>query len=317
MGNNNDAVLNAAVAKVNQSPEPEAPEPEVPVKKPEVKAKPPIEDVPEQKEEKQLDLIRTEKKKFKVKSYGKEKEIEIADEELPEYIQKGHSATEKWKQAQEVMRKASEIEKRNQEFAEAFKKDPEKAMELILGRETLDSLSEKRIMRQIQMEKMTPEQRELYEIKERIAAAKKEEEEIVSKRQAKEQEEKETFFEAQFKTMTTDALKKIGFEAPTKMIMNRFLLTMRPFLSHAQEQATPEDLDILATHFKKTMDDEFREHFSKMDGAQLAAQLGQENVEKIRKHLLTGHTPPNQPQKKPVKKEEKEPMLARDYFNSL
>lgn len=311
---NIDTVLQNAVNQVNKQPEVEAQS----IDKVEKKKKPAIEDVPAVEE--QMDLIETEvkpesKKKFKVKSYGKEKEIEVKDEELPEYIQKGHSATEKWKEAQDFLRQAQEIQKKNEEFAQNFKKDPESAMELLLGRDTLDSLSEKRILRAMEMEKMSPEQKEEYEVKQRLAKYKKEEEEYKTRQQQAEESKQVAFFEAQFKDMTSKSLQKIGFEKPSKMIINRFLMTIRPFLANAEGPASQEDMDILASHFQSEMEKERAEHISSMDGSQIAKWLGQEGVEKLRKHLMNGYSKP------PVKPEAPKPTVKpgnlRDYIKSL
>ena len=304
---NIDTVLQNAVNKVNSSEEaPKAVE----------------QDVIEESLKGQLDLIsneeplKKEKKKIKVKAYGKEKELEVGEDELPSYVQKGYAAEEKWKEAQETLRKASEIDKRNQEFTENFKKDPEKAMELLLGRETLDSLSEKRILRAIEMEKLSPVQKEEYEASQKLEGYKKEIAEFESKKQQAEQDKQVAFFESQFKQMTTQALKKIGYEKPSKLVLNRFLMTIRPFLAHAEGPATEEDMDILADHFAKTMEDEKVEHLTSMDGAALAKYLGKENVEKIRKHLMNGASKPVSTHIERPKKELPKGNL-RDYIKSL
>ncbi|HNC59435.1 MAG TPA: hypothetical protein PLP33_28670 [Leptospiraceae bacterium] len=285
-----------------------------------------VQDIIEIKEEspkEQLDLTsndkepaKKEKKKIKVKAYGKEKELEVGDEDFQAYVQKGYAAEEKWKEAQEALRKASEIDNRNQEFAENFKKDPEKAMELLLGRETLDLLSEKRILRAMEMEKLSPVQREEYEAYQKLEAYKKEIADFEAKKQKQEEERQIDFFEAQFKDMTTKALQKIGYEKPSKLVLNRFLMTIRPFLAHADGPATEEDMDILAHHFAKTMDEEKTEHLTAMDGPALAKYLGKENVEKIRKYLMNGASKPISTQVEQPKKDLPKGNL-RDYIKSL
>lgn len=317
---NIDSILQNAVNQITTEPKKEVVS-ESPVEKVEKKVakKPSVEEVPE--EDQQLDLIpeeaKLEKKKFKVKAYGKEKELEVDEKELPNYIQKGYAAEEKWKEAQETLRKASEIEKRNQEFAQNFKKDPESAMELLLGRETLDSLSEKRILRAMEMEKMSPEQREEYEVKQRLDRYKKEESEYKAKQDKAEEERKISEFQQSFNSMTLQALKRVGYENPSKMIMNRFLLTVRPFLENAEGPATEEDMDILAAHFHKTLTEEQTDHISKMDGPSLIKWLGSENVEKIRKELANGMRPISQMKQVSIKKEEKPAGNLRDYIKSL
>lgn len=316
---NIDSILQSAVNEVNKQPEVKEEVVAEPVEKKVKKKKVeevPSEEISEPVEQEQLDLLPVTKKKFKVKAYGKEKELEVKDEEIPNYVQKGYAAEEKWKEAQETLRKANEIEKRNEEFAANFKKDPESAMELLLGRENLDSISEKRILRAMEMEKMSPEQREEYEVKQRLAKYKKEEEEYVSKKQQAEEEKQVAFFEAQFKEMTNNSLKKIGIEKPSKLILNRFLMTIRPFLANANGPASEEDMDILASHFKKEMDQERSEHLSTMDGQQIANWIGKENVEKIRKYLMNGASKPVVKQE-PVKKEEKPAMNLREYMKTL
>lgn len=319
---NIDSILQNAVNQITEPKKEVVPEVQEEKVAKKVAKKPPIEEIKEEpKEEEQLDLLpeetKIEKKKFKVKAYGKEKELEVDDKELPNYIQKGYAAEEKWKEAQEALRKAAEIEKRNQEFAQSLKKDPENAMELILGRETLDSLSEKRILRAMEMEKMTPEQREEYEVKQRLAKYKKELEEVDQKAQKIEEERKINEFQTSFKALTMNALKKVGFEAPSRMVINRFLMTVRPFLENADGPATEEDMDILAQHFSQTLSEEQNEHISNMDGPTLVKWLGSSNVEKIRKELSQGMKPAATKPVQPVKKEEKPAGNLRDYIKSL
>lgn len=314
-----DSVLQNAVNKINTEPKEISQEPSI---EKQVDKKPSVEEVPQEtNRDVQLDLIpkeeNFEKKKFKVKAYGKEKELEIEDKDLSNYIQKGYAAEEKWKEAQETFRKAEEMNRRSQEFFENFKKDPESAMELLLGRETLDSLSEKRILRAMEMERLTPDQKEEYEVKQRLEKLKKEESEYKSKQEKIEEERKVAEFQKSFHSMTLNALKKIGYDSPSKMVMNRFLMTVRPFLENAEEPATEEDMDILANYFHKTLTEEQTDHISKMDGATIVKWLGPENVEKVRQELLKTVRSAPQAKQTFVKKEEKPTGNLRDYIKSL
>jgi predicted nucleotide-binding protein (sugar kinase/HSP70/actin superfamily) len=110
---NIDSILQKAVNQVNTP-----------------KEEPKVEQVQEPKDnvEEQLELItdapktKEEKKKFKVKAYGKEKELEVKDEEIPNYVQKGYAAEEKWKEAQDFLRQAQEIEKRMRNLLKTLRK---------------------------------------------------------------------------------------------------------------------------------------------------------------------------------------------------
>lgn len=316
---NIDSILQSAVNEVNNQPEVKEEVVAEPVEKKAKKKKVeevPSEEISEPVEQEQLDLLPVTKKKFKVKAYGKEKELEVKDDEIPNYVQKGYAAEEKWKEAQETLRKASEIEKRNEEFAANFKKDPESAMELLLGRETLDSLSEKRILRAMEMEKMSPEQREEYEVKQRLAKYKKEEEEYVSKKQKAEEEKQVAFFEAKFKDLMLSSLKKIGLEKPTLYDQSHFMRMVTPLLANMDGIPTEEDMEIVAEHFQKTEDSHRHEKIEKMSEEDFAKWIGPKGLEKARKYMMNGFSKPA-PKPEPEKKEELKKMSPRAYMNTL
>lgn len=315
-----DQILDAAVADVNKQQKVEEPVVETPVEKP-------VEKKAEKKEEKpseQLELIeeenqepKKEKKKFKVKSYGKEKEIELDDEELPEYVQRGAAATEKWKETVKIQKEIAEKEKWIKDWESTIKKNPDVYFEQLFGKDKAQQYYETKVLRAYEMEKMSPEQKEVYERSSRIAELKKEEEELAAKSQQRKDEEMELYAMQRLSDMTSSALKKVGIETPNPTVFRKYLDFIRPYLENA-ENVTEHEMDLLTTEWNKRDSKERSELFNGMDGKQLMEHIGKANVEKIRKELLTEAGAPPVEQKKTQQKDDpKKYKSVKEYINSL
>ena len=171
-----DDVLQASVNEINTTKVEEKVEAIDSTKQPKI----------EEKEGQQLDLIqepvekveKKEKKKYKVQTYGKEKELEIGEDEIPEYVQKGHAATEKWKEANKIREEVLAKEKWIKDWEETIKKNPDVYFEQVFGKDKAKKFYEERVLRDYEMEKLPPEQREIYEYQSRVEALKKEEQDI-------------------------------------------------------------------------------------------------------------------------------------------
>lgn len=316
-----DKVLQGAVNEVNQVNAEKAKADVPPVEEKKLE-KPAIEDVPAEPDDKQLDLIadesatKKEAKKFKVKSYGKEKEVEVkSDEELQEYVQKGYAIGEKLK---EVAKFQQQLEEKMQKFMEEqsfFEKDPDEWYDRKFGRGKALERAENRVIEAMKMEKMKPEEREAHEFKSKVEKLKKEEAELVERAQKRKDEEMENYAMQRLDDISRASLKKIGIESPTPYMYRQYLDFIRPYLSNS-EKIYEEEIHQLTTEFKRHMDDERGGHLSSLDGEQLAQYIGKDGVEKIRAFLLNGGVKPPVKKEEP-KKKEKEFASVRDYIKSL
>lgn len=274
-------------------------------------------------EDKQLDLIseeapKKEKKKYKVpvKTYGKEKEIEIDEDQIPEYVQKGHSATEKWKEAVKIREEIQAKEKWIKDWEDTIKNNPDVYFEQLLGKDKASSFYESKVLSAYEMEKMSPEQRELYQVKDRIAKARKEEEEITSKAQARKDQEMEQYAMQRLDQMSKSSLKKAGIENPTPFVFRKYLDFIRPYLENA-DNVTEQDMDLLSAEFSKRNSQEQSQQLDSMDETALANFLGKKNVEKVRRYLmgLSGKKPTLETEA--PKKEEPKFKSMREYYKTL
>lgn len=326
-----DDVLNAAVSKVTT----EAPKEENPsvigenIKDANKKIlkKKSAEKPQDSAETEQLELVtdqapeikKEEKKKWKVpvKTYGKEKELEISEDELPEYVQRGHAATEKWKEANKILSGIAEREAKLKEQEEFFEKHPDLYLEQKLGREKAMKLHEQKVLRAYEMEKMTPEQREIYDYQAKVDALKQEEQELRTKAEKREQEHMEAYAMQRLQEMTSSALKKVGIENPTPFVYRKYLDFIRPYLENA-ENVTEGEMDMLTKEFSKSNTEEQAKHFDSLSPEQLASTLGKKNVEKIRKYILGLNGKAEEPAKEEKKTDvTKKFKNVREYINSL
>lgn len=308
-----DDVLQASVDQINTPPEEKKVETSDSTKQP----------VLEAKEEQQLELIqekpieqeKKEKKKYKVQTYGKEKELEIGEDEIPEYVQKGHAATEKWKEANKIREEVLAKEKWIKDWEETIKKNPDVYFEQVFGKDKAKKFYEERVLRDYEMEKLPPEQREIYEYQSRVEALKKEEQELMSKSEARKAQEMEAYAMQRLQDMTTSSLKKVGIENPDGVTYRQYLDFIRPYLEHA-ENVTENEMDLLTKEFHKRSTEGRVKRFDTMTPEQLVAEIGKKNVEKIRSYLLSAA---GKPQVEEVKKpkEEKKFNSIREYMDTL
>lgn len=267
-------------------------------------------------------VSKPEKRKIPVKVYGKEKELELDDDEIQKYVQKGHAVDLQFKKNAEERKELEEMRSQIDEIFSFIKKDPIGFFEKVVGQEKAKQLYEERVVESLALEKMSPEQRDAYlyerKIQERKDAAARELAEI----EAKEADERNRYYVSQLNEMTQDALKSVDLPV-TKSVHTEFLAFSMPYIRH-NDDVTYEELEILADRFKEVKQETVRGTFEKLDGEGLYNLLGKDNAEKLRKFFLKQAQPIKEvvAQKGSAPKSKKDPekwdqRQTRDYFDSL
>lgn len=230
---------------------------------------------------------------YKVKIDGEEKEVPLED--LIANYQKGTAAYKKFEEAAKLKKEADERMKMDQELLRLLKEDPRALLmhpEVGHSREDIRKLAEGFLVEELELEQMTPEQRELKELR---AKLKQQEEE---KAQA-EAAEREARIEAQKEHLAVewtntikDILPKYGLPASAR--------TIAQMATH-KERALEQGYDLPWEEAAKLTKEDFmrwqREIYNSLDGDDLVKVLGQDVADKLRKATLAKAkpTPPPSP----------------------
>lgn len=134
-----------------------------------------------------------QKYKFKVKVNGKEEEKEYEESQLIAEIQRARAGDEAMRQRAEAEKRLEHLTSQYTQALEAFKKDPS-----LLYKDNPDEYvnkAEDLVAERFLMSKMTPEQKELYELKKDKERIERDKREIYEyrQRQATEEKQKEIF----------------------------------------------------------------------------------------------------------------------------
>lgn len=261
------------------------------------------------------------KRKIPIKVYGKEEELELDDDEIKKYVQKGHAVDLQFKKNAEERKELEALKAQIEETISYVKNNPIDFLEKTVGKEQAQKIYEDRVIESLAMQKMSPEQREAYQyekqIEQRRQAAKEELEQI----KAQESEERNRYYLTQLNEMTQDALKSVDLPI-SKASHTEFLAFATPYIRH-NDDVTYEELEILADRFKEVKQENIRQSFEKLDGEGLYNLLGKQNAEKIRKFFLKQAQPVKEAPKPKTdfssKKDPErwDPRKTRDYFDSL
>jgi hypothetical protein len=217
----------------------------------------------------------SQKEKFKFKIDGEEieEEYDLSDKErLRTDLQLSKAAKKRMAEAQADKRKAFEI-------IQKFEADPKSMLQRLgpKGR----AIAEEYLLSQIQDEMLTPEQKELRDLKKQNETYKEKEE-----REKKEAEEKvllqrETEYAQKFQDTIIQALSKSSLPKTPEMV-KRMAGMMKKNLEFGLE-LTPDEL---AAEVKSDLTSIFKSVVADADGDQLIALFGADVANKIRKSDL-------------------------------
>lgn len=192
-----------------------------------------------------------EAKKFKLKINGKEREVD--EKTLIAMAQKGDAADEKF-------RKSSENNKRIEQLLAIAKKDPDKFIKEVLGEDSVE-FSKKRLARELENMSLDPKERELRDMKAKLAEYEEEKrvkaEEIQKQADAKAVEHWTKHYDTILPKAITDAglpltedvirhatdimianLEEgydLGMEAVMELTKDRYLASVKRFLGSADK----------------------------------------------------------------------------------
>jgi hypothetical protein len=223
------------------------------------------------KEQQVQSMIR--KLKLKVDGEEIEEDYDLSNQDqLIRDLQLARAAKKRMAEAQEAKRKAFDI-------AQQFEKDPVSILERLgdKGYET----AEKMLLKKIQQEMMTPEQRELAELKSRLERFEAQEKAAKEAEERQKQDEIEDRYRQQFQTTIIGALEKAGLPK-TPRIAQRMAQLLQYNINLGYD-LTPEEL---AHEAKKEFSELFGALSKDAEAEQLLNLIGKDAYKKLNKHQI-------------------------------
>lgn len=211
------------------------------------------------------------REKFKLKVDGEEfeEEIDLADKEgLTKRLQLSAAAKKRMAEANADKKKAWEI-------IQAFEANPESMLSRLgpKGRE----IAEKFLLKQIQDDMLTPEQREYAQTKAERDELKREKEERLENERRSAQEKKDFEIAQNFQTTIIEALNKTGLPK-SPIAVKRMAALLKKNISLGLDL----DASDLADEYKKERLAEHKALIGEADGDQLISMFGEDVAKKIR-----------------------------------
>jgi len=265
-----------AMRRIREGKSPDAEDEEDEPKKDSKKDKKSKEDADKKKaEDKKEEPKKPDIAKFKLKG-GKEIEIDLNNREtVTGLIQKGIGATE-------AFQEASEMRKNAEAFVSALQKDPFRVLQHPSLKLDVRKMAEEYLWGQIQMEKMSPEERALKEKEEKLRAY-EEAEKMRKEEESRKIEEARKAKQREYWTgLISTSLDKHGLPK-IPWTIEETAKRMKLALEHGYKDVTPDDIvpavkeDWLA--MRKNI-------FENLDGDQLVNVLGKDVATKISKAEL-------------------------------
>ncbi len=212
------------------------------------------------------------KRKYKIKVDGEEvdEEVDFNDEAgMVNRLQLARGAKKRMAEAVSARQKAMDIVKQ-------FEADPESMLSRLgpKGKEIAESY----LLKQIQDEMLTPEQKEMRDLKRENETFKQKEAREKAEAEMSVAEKKEFEYAQTFQKTIIDALQTSGLSKSPKMVM-RMAEIMKRNLSLGLE-LTPADL---VSEVREEMLSEFKSVVGDSDGEQLINMFGKELANKIRR----------------------------------
>lgn len=220
----------------------------------------------------------SQKKKFLLKVDGEEfeEEFDLSDEEgLRRELQMSRAAKKRMAEANEAKRKAYELMKK-------FDENPEELLSR-LG-EKGHEIAEKLILKKIQDQMLTPEQKEMMALKAENEGFKKEKETAKQASERQAAEKMEFDYAQKFQATIIDAVNKSGLPKSPEMV-KRMAGLLKKNLEYGLE-LTPEDLvaevkkDIV-TMIKSIVGDSDGDHLINLFGNDVANKIRKADIKKL------------------------------------
>lgn len=274
----NDIALEKALARIKEgkSPEPEEGEEDyVP------KEQPKTEEDDESLEEAVEEIEKEEAKKpepkiAKFKTKNGEIEVDLTDEgEVTRLIQKGIGATETFEEAA-LMRKNAE------NFIASLKDNPFKLLSHPSLALDVRKLAEDYLWEQIQLDKMTPEEKAFKEREARLKAFEEAEEMRVKQENQRREEAKKAKQREYWTKVISEGLQKHGLPK-NAWTMEETAKRMKVAIENGDTGVTPDDV---MPGIKSDWITMFKSQIGSLDGESLSGILGKDVVNKINKNEI-------------------------------
>lgn len=224
------------------------------------------------------------KKKFKIKSDGKEEEIELdlGDEDaVRTHLQKSRSFDTRLKEF-------SGFKNNVDKFIEELKSAPDNVLAR-LGID-VDDFAEKRIQKKIEEMSKSPEQVEREKMQSELEQLRREKEESAKARETAEQEAAMNKTAAEIEHSIMNAMESSKFIFPkNKKFIGEIAKAMKEAVNKGYHEVTVEDVvPIVEKRYKQ----ELSALFDVLPEEAIEAVLGKNNMERMRKKRLAKMTPP-------------------------
>jgi len=252
-----------------------------------------------------------QRQKHKLKIDGEE--LEVGWDELTKGYQRGASANKRFMEAQKLRQ---EIDADRQTLKSLFamaESDPDSLL-IQLGINPVE-FAESRIMREIESEKMSPQQKEALAWERKAQAARSEVEEFESRKKKEQISSLTEKYYAEFSTTIDNILTKIG--APkTSNTTARAAKLMNLYIENEMEI----DVDAISDQLTEELGEENRSYFEKLSPEQIAGILKEDGLKKIREYdlgrLKSDRLPPGRSQQKKAEPKS-ERMPTSDFFEKI
>jgi len=219
----------------------------------------------------------TNTKVWKLKVNGKEIEFDASNEEkVKAEVQKAFAAQEKFQHAAKVQKQA-------ETFLEMLQRDPETVLSHPSLGVNLREFAENYLYKQLQEERLSPEEKQARTEKQELERYRAEREEQKKVQEAEKMEQLKEQYRQDYQQKFISALEKTGIPK-TDWSIKRMADYMREAIKRGHTNITPEDV---APMVKQDWLAAQRELLSSLDGEQLIEMVGRDTAEKIRKHQVS------------------------------
>lgn len=245
--------------------------------------------------DKEIKKLEKEIRKYKVKI--DDQEVEVDESELLSGYQMRRASQKRFEEA-------ARLKKEAEQKVEFLKKNPEKALES-LGLNVRE-LAENYILKQMEDEKLTPEQKKLREYEEKLRSYEDEKKQQEEAKRKEEEIKLEEHYKQEYSKKMKEALDSSGLPK-TPYTVRRMAHLMSRALENGLEMEPKDAVGILREEYIS----DIKQLLGQADGETLLGLLGKEVSDKIRKTELakvkakTPPTPVKAPEVAKPKEEEK------------
>lgn len=241
-------------------------------------------------------------RRFKIKADGVESEVD--EEEIVKLAQLGKSSSKRFEEAAKLRGQA-------ENFIRALKENPGQVLlnsRLGIDRSVLEEFATNLLYERIQQEQMTDEQRQIQRQQQELEQYRRQ----MQEQQESEKEQRETAlrqrYQEEYKAKISQALQDSGLPV-TDWTFTRMAGYMRQAMEKGMDDITPNDV---AKYVAKDWAQAQRDFYTSLDGQKLVEHLGDDVVDKIRKHTVQKYKDTrSQPQVQPGRMQGAKPQKTR------